>query len=398
MAAPPLDLSNPHGEGLYDMQGPNGPVKVPFSQVQIAQQQGHTLQPGASARYRDDLAATRPSWLQRVTEPATFTPDPNTTPADSSWAANKDAAWNAGSNALGLAGNVAGNIAKRAVRTVAGAAKFPFQAGALVANSFSSDPDVSARTEDALLGMHPGAQAYDRGQEARQDWQKSPALAAENLTGDALGMWLTGKATDAVVSTPQVVGDLAQSAVRRLAGSGPGVAKNLVREAVDNNRDIVRENAAKQVDAQKDWEAKQEQAMSDHKKTLNDLQQKFIDDVRKGEWDARVGTAEDQKAYWDKRRAAKQEYEKGVQGAVKAYKDKLDAAQKVRESNTASENTLDIRRQHEQAYKSYALTRPKWIELSISLSLAEMKFRKSPLMRKFASKLRSSNTARIIDP
>jgi hypothetical protein len=105
-------------------------------------------------------------------------------------------------------------------------------------DAFSQDPETSARAEEGLLNMHPGAQIADRIKEFGQDWQKSPALAGENLGGDALGMYLTGKLAEGVVKAPGAIKDTAEGTVRRLAGSGPGVARDLVRKAVDANEKI----------------------------------------------------------------------------------------------------------------------------------------------------------------
>ena len=187
-------------------------AKIPFNNFQAALEQGYTPAPGVAARYRDDAAASVPSWFQRATEPTL--PNPNTKPVDSTWGANRDAAWNAAANAMG----VGGNVAKRAARTLVGGVKFPFQAARLMADSFSQDPATQDRVEREALAMHPGAQIADRAQEFGKDWQTSPALAGENLTGDALGMYLTGKLAEGAIKAPGAALDAAQGTIRRLAG------------------------------------------------------------------------------------------------------------------------------------------------------------------------------------
>ena len=301
-----IDPATGKGYGLYDMVGPAGLAKVPFDKYQSAIIAGYTPARGVAAKYRDDLAATQPSWFQRVTTPTL--PNPNTTPIDSSWGANKDAAWNAAANAMG----VGGNIVKRAARTVEGAVEFPFHVAGTVSNLSSSDPETSARAEDALLAMHPATQIYDRFKELGQDWKQSPALAGENVVGDALGMYLTGKLAEGALKAPKTVGDIAESGIRRLAGSGPGVASKLAREAAEDNRVIDLHNADKQAEAQQKWRDAQAKATADHQAELLRLRQKYAQDTRNATEKARTGTAEDRAQYQAKQLASKQKYEQDV--------------------------------------------------------------------------------------
>src|ERR1700679_587477 len=65
---PALDTSNPKGEGLYDMKGPNGVEHVPFSKVKTAQDQGYDFaKPATKNRYSDDLDATKPRLFETST-------------------------------------------------------------------------------------------------------------------------------------------------------------------------------------------------------------------------------------------------------------------------------------------------------------------------------------------
>jgi GGDEF domain-containing protein len=82
---------------------------------------------------------------------------------------------------------------KRAARGLFGVADFIPQTAGIIHNLFSSDPDVSAQAETDLLNLHPGAQISDRGKEAIEEWKKSPRLAASNVAGDALALFLTRK-------------------------------------------------------------------------------------------------------------------------------------------------------------------------------------------------------------
>ena len=195
----PVDPKTGKGEGLYEMKGPDGVKSVPFSKVHIAQINGYDFAKDATkARYHDDVEATKPSRFETYTEPTQPTLNPNTTPKDTSWAANRDAAWNAAANALEIGKTGAGNVLKRAARTVAGTVQLPFHVIGIMGDLMSDDKATSEKAEDDLLALHPGAQIADRMKEAVHDWRKSPSLATENVMGDVLGMYLTGKAGDVV--------------------------------------------------------------------------------------------------------------------------------------------------------------------------------------------------------
>lgn len=230
--APAVDLtSNTKGEGLYDMKGPSGVVHVPFSKVKDAQGQGYDFaKPATGARYKDDLADTKPGMFESATEPTIPELKP-TTPADSSWAKNRDAAWNAAANALELGKSGVGNILKRAARTVAGTIQLPFHVIGIMSDLSSDDEATSQKAEDELLALHPGAQIADRLKEAVDDWKKSPGLATENALGDVLGMVLTEKAAKGV--TKVVKGDLtAPEGIRKAAQTVVGAGERQVKAEV----------------------------------------------------------------------------------------------------------------------------------------------------------------------
>ena len=56
-APTPTDLAdNPHGEGMYQMEGPGGNVSVPYSKVTTASQHGYNLADADAPRYAKDAA------------------------------------------------------------------------------------------------------------------------------------------------------------------------------------------------------------------------------------------------------------------------------------------------------------------------------------------------------
>lgn len=315
-AAPSQDFtSNPSGEGLYDMQGPHGPAKVPFSKVQSAQQQGYSLPPATGARYRDDMAATKPSWFQRVTEPSEPAVNPNTTPTDSSWEANRDAAWNAAVNAMRIGGTGASNILKRGARTAVGGAALPFHAIGLMADAFSSDPEVQGRAEAGALALHPGAQVADRIKEAQQDWQKSPALAGENVAGDVLGMWALERASGGVKAAGGKLAHAPEALARAVTDTGEGPVRRLVKETQAANEKI---DAVNQ-DRTEAHRIKQAAADQDYRGDLLRLRQKYEQDVRNANEKARTGTATDRAQVQAKNLAAKQQYDQAVRDRVTKF-------------------------------------------------------------------------------
>ena len=168
-----------------------------------------------------------------ATEPTL--PNPNTKPKDSSFKANIDAAWNAGTNAL----NVGGNVVKRAARIAEGTFELPGHIESITNRLFSSDEKESSEAEGELLAMHPGAQIADRLKEAVHDWRKSKSLAAENIVGDLLGVYLTGKAGEIAGKTGKAVAKLpvkaGEAMVRNATETTPRDVANVVKEASAKN-------------------------------------------------------------------------------------------------------------------------------------------------------------------
>ena len=162
-----------------------------------------TTEESEHARQIGNVPSVTPDWntvrqaVYKSTEPTL--PNPNTKPKDSSWGANRDAAWNAGTNAL----NVGGNVLKRAARFTFGVVDMPPQVFGIISRLFSYDENVSQQAESELLILHPGAQIADRMKEAVQDWRKSKSLATENVLGDILGAFLVERAGKSLPSPPK---------------------------------------------------------------------------------------------------------------------------------------------------------------------------------------------------
>lgn len=240
------------GYGLYAMSGPDGTRQIPFNKVPEAQRQGYTMGYATQSKYHDDFQATQPSWFQRVTEPSVPQLSPDTTPTSSTWAANRDAAWNAGMNALKLGGTAAGNILKRAARTAAGAVEFPVEIAGLLKRLSSPNLAVSEQAETELLNMHPATAAYNRVREAVRDWRKSPSLAMENALGDALGMALASEATEGsakVIDTAKVTAEElpenVRASMKRMAGIDTLDVEKEAQKVADENKKLVDKSKAR---------------------------------------------------------------------------------------------------------------------------------------------------------
>ena len=122
---------------------------------------------------------------------------------------------------------------------------------------------------------------------------------------------------------------VAEGGVRRLVGSGPGVARDLVRQATEANRVIDLHNFDKQAEAQQNWEEKQAKANADHKAELLRLRQKYEQDQRDALETARTGTAEDRAQYQAKQLAAKQKYDQAVRDAKETHANAVAEAQQA---------------------------------------------------------------------
>lgn len=120
--------------------------------------------------------------------------------------------------------------------------------------------------------------------------------------------------------------DVAKAGIRRVAGSGPGVADKLARRATEENRVIDLHNADKLTEANQKWADAQAKAATDHKAELLRLRQKYAQDTRNAVEKARTGTAADREQYQAKQLAAKQAYDQSVRDANEKFKTDVEKA------------------------------------------------------------------------
>ena len=168
-------------------------------------------------------------------------------------------------------------------------------------------------------------------------------------TGNYSGAAGTAVGNAALALAPKALGKVKEAvpgAARRLAGSGPGVARDLVRTAAEDNRKIALHNADRLADARQAWQEKQAKAVYDHKAEILRLTQdykKAVNDARKK---AGSGTAADRAKYESDQQAAKVHFDTEVRNATEKFNSARAEAQR---SNAANENMLNLRRQAEQS-------------------------------------------------
>ncbi len=127
----------------------------------------------------------------------------------------------------------------------------------------------------------------------------------------------------------EVVPDTFQRGLRRLVGSGPGVANKLVREATEQNRVVDLHNADKIADAQQKHTEAVAKAAAEHKAELLRLRQKYAQDTRDAAEKARTGTAADREQYQARQLAAKQSYDQSVRKALAKHADAVSEANRA---------------------------------------------------------------------
>jgi hypothetical protein len=211
-----------------------------------------------------------------------------------------------------------------------------------------------AGKETSWTSMHPSAKAVEHREKAlghglaaavpmAGPWAAQLGeLEGEQIgTGNYAGAAGTALGNAALILAPKAAGkalhaapEAAQSVIRRLAGSGPGVARNLARQVAEDNRKISLHNADRRADAQQTWQEKQAKALESHKAELLRLKQKYAQDTRVAQEKARTGTAADRAQYQEKQLAAKQKYDQSVRDAKEKFQQARAAAQKA---NTAAE-------------------------------------------------------------
>lgn len=223
-----LASSNPHNEGLYRMKGADGKVYgVPHSSVeQVSDFRNNFVDEKEAERYEKNA---NPGWWSRVrdkveevTEPTDifhgFMPSNN--PMDP------------------VNGEMAVNTLKRVGRGAFGLVDLTPQIYGMIQDMASDDPVRQERGESAIQNIHPGAQVVDRVREFKKDYKKDPKLAVANTAGDALVIYLTDKAAEALRATPEAVRGKVLDSAKRMTGTGSRATRADVAARTAENEHI----------------------------------------------------------------------------------------------------------------------------------------------------------------
>jgi len=207
VSAPDFTKGN-GGEGSYQMVGPDGKfVAIPYSNVMTASGAGYRIKPDERERYgRDRIAELRrkktpEAELQSLALPEAVPEKPGP------WSRMERRVQSATEPTdvfpgmpMSLTDPAAGefglNTIKRVGRVLFGIPDLAPQAYSALKDVFSVDPQKATDGMNRLLQMNPGQQIYDRVMELRNDFHRDPKLAAANVAGDVIGIWLAGKAAE----------------------------------------------------------------------------------------------------------------------------------------------------------------------------------------------------------
>ena len=366
--APALDLSLTPGKGTYRMSNSQIPggwdtskeVPVSYDKVDAAQTAGYKLHPDEISRYqKDSTHSTGPTWWEQAksalmssTEP---TPDVALHPYDPTHPIK---------SVLDRAGDRAQNLYQAPINFIkavdrgvyAGLPQLPAQLWDTVQKIYKGDPQGA---EQLNQFTPPGMATSLLDQYQSDSQQYGPGTAQTNFLGNLATLYAAGKigegvakqvpanAADWRVLGRQVSKRTVEPIARVMTGTGKGPVRELVEKRVAENEQIDAVNRDRLARQQKD----QADADAAHRANLLKMKQKYEQDVRDATEKAKNGTVDDRAQYWAKRQADKQKYDQAVTEANKRHADSVTSAQKIQEGNQAAENTLALRRQHEQVYQ-----------------------------------------------
>jgi hypothetical protein len=241
-AAPPVSAPDftkgKAGEGLYQMAGPDGSfTAIPYSNVMSAAGAGYRMKNDVREKYAGDRRAELLKGQPKTWDEGWFTD--KVSPAEEALKTmelpdalpEKPGLWSrVESNVEKVteptnvfpgvpisatdpaAGEFGLNTIKRVGRVLFGVADMGPQAFSALKDTLSHDPQKAADGFQRFTEMiNPTAQVVNRLKELRDDFHTDPKLAASNVTGDLVGLWLAGRAMEA----PKGVLELRQEAERR---------------------------------------------------------------------------------------------------------------------------------------------------------------------------------------
>lgn len=253
------------------------------------------------------------------------------------------------------------NTAKRAARFVAGVpgglvdmAKTAYNA---VGDLSSSDDARQGKGEDELWSLYPGTQIAQRGQEFRDTAKTDVPLAVENVAGDALGMYVTDKATGAVTRPLKEIAAKTPAMLKQTARKvlvGGRATRNLVDETMKANEAetvTVAAKNAKNAQAQRKAVRKVEQAnkdtMAEHASKVGRLREEDSATLEKHGKSVAEHKAEAARLQREQQEALAAAQEKNRQAAGKHK----EAVVQTLEEREGSEQTAALRDQAQSDYE-----------------------------------------------
>jgi hypothetical protein len=356
--------ANPKGEGLYEMTGKDGnTIQVPYSKVMAASNAGYTVDQKVRERYAKDK--NEETMQQRRAHPLGSEPrfapaaDQSTAPKlgeatpkanDLPTSSNPPKAHGAPLSANGALDpgdpeRQAGlNIIKRVGKNLLGVADMGPQAYNALKDSLSDDPDISNAGTEALQNLLPHAQILSRVQELKEDWKKHPSLAIENLAGDAIGMFLVGKATEFAPSiVKKTIGKSVKAAgavAKETFGARPKTATDVVEKTTKANKDAAAEYWDKTHEAVKETGEREDVASAETRGKQMTVDEKHEADLQK------VREAN------NKKRAQHREEVKRIDTEVADAKDTLKKRQQLEQNiKTKTAETFEADEQERVAAK-----------------------------------------------
>lgn len=191
-------------------------------------------------------------------------------------------------------------------------------------------------------------------------------------TGNYKGAAGTAAGNIALALAPKAAGkalgavpDVAVGATRRLAGSGPGVARELARAAIEDNRKIAIDNAHTLAAAKRTWQEKYDKAAADHKAESLRVSQKYkLTD--KPTYDRRVQEAKDK--FSADRAKAQSDYAE----AQRAYNRKIGETAQHNQAVTIAERAKTDQAAHLQVGGSQLIYGLNQLDRALRAKVGEM--------------------------
>lgn len=320
VSAPTSLTSNPEGQGLYEMTGPSGTIKVPFSKIPEAAPLGYKFaNTGEMYRWAKDARALQPGPLA-----------PND--ANNKWISPTE-------------------FFKGGVASLWNMVRHPIDTAASMGEIYTAS-GMSAG------GMYPGFVMPGTGntgrkaeqshkkvqQEAQQDIAAQGKFAREHPAYTAGGIVIPGLVTAGVEKGIEAIPGSKMSMFRSIVGTGPRIAEDLAektaaenleatKRAVEKNRDLSEAHKQDILNALHETKGKE----SAHQIALrNEAEQIRIKDATEAE---RLRLEQEKEA-----NAAKSHNER-----VRAKH--ANVAKRIQEENQAQENMLRLRQQREADLK-----------------------------------------------